>query len=71
VTARGDRREPIFLDDGDREALLRVVGQASDRFDAQMLSYCLMGNHYHFVLHAAGQFVAVDAACEWCLYANV
>jgi putative transposase len=51
VTARGDRREPIFLDDGDRESLLRVLGQALDRFDAQVLSYCLMGNHYHFVLH--------------------
>jgi putative transposase len=22
-----------------------------DRFDAQVLAYCLMGNHYHFVLH--------------------
>jgi putative transposase len=51
VTARGDRREPIFLDDGDREALLGVVGQAMGRFDGQVLSYCLMGNHYHFVMH--------------------
>jgi putative transposase len=51
VTARGDRREPIFLDDGDRDSLLWVLGQALDRFDAQVLSYCLMGNHYHFVLH--------------------
>jgi putative transposase len=39
VTARGDRREPIFLDDGDRESLLWVLGQALDRFDAQVLSY--------------------------------
>ena len=22
-----------------------------DRFDAQMLAHCLMGNHYHLVLH--------------------
>jgi putative transposase len=51
VTARGDRREPIFEDDADREALLSVIAQAMNRFDAQMLAYCLMGNHYHFVLH--------------------
>jgi REP element-mobilizing transposase RayT len=51
VTSRGDRREPIFVDDEDRRALLEVVGQALSRFDAQMLAYCLMGNHYHFVLH--------------------
>lgn len=51
VTSRGDRREPIFDDDADREALLGVIAQAMTRFDAQMLAYCLMGNHYHFVLH--------------------
>ena len=51
VTSRGDRREPIFVDDQDRHALLAVTGQAMDRFDAQVLAYCLMGNHYHFVLH--------------------
>ena len=51
VTARGDRREPIFFDDDDRHALLEVVTQALSRFDAEALSYCLLGNHYHFVLH--------------------
>ena len=51
VTSRGDRREPIFVDDEDRVDLLDIVAQALSRFDAQMLAYCLMGNHYHFVLH--------------------
>lgn len=51
MTSRGDRREPIFEGDADREALLAVIAQAMNRFDAQMLAYCLMGNHYHFVLH--------------------
>ncbi|MGH8767841.1 MAG: REP-associated tyrosine transposase [Burkholderiales bacterium] len=51
VTSRGDRREPIFVDDEDRHALLNVVAQALCRFDGEMLAYCLMGNHYHFVLH--------------------
>lgn len=51
VTSRGDRREPIFVDDEDRLALLDVLAQAADRFDAQALAYCLMGNHYHLVLH--------------------
>ena len=54
VTSRGDRRESIFADETDREALLAIVGQGLDRFDAQMLAYCLMGNHYHFVLHTRG-----------------
>lgn len=50
VTSRGDRREAIFVDDDDRRRLLALVKQAMDRFDAVVLAYCLMSNHYHFVL---------------------
>lgn len=50
VTSRGDRREPIF-DDVDLGALLAEVAQDMERFDAQVLAYCLMDNHYRFVLH--------------------
>ncbi len=51
VTSRGDWREPIFEDDTDRAALLGVVEEGMRRYDAQALAYCLMDNHYHFVLH--------------------
>ncbi len=51
VTSRGDRREPIAKDDIDRQAYLDILGQALERFDAVVLAYCLMGNHYHLVLH--------------------
>ncbi len=34
VTSRGDWRDPIFLDDEDRRALLAVVGLGLERFDA-------------------------------------
>ncbi len=51
VTSRGDRREAIYRDDADRRAHLDVLAAAMDRFNAQLLAYCLMGNHYHLVLH--------------------
>lgn len=51
VTSRGDRREAIYRDDEDRNLQLEVLAQAIDRFDAQVLSYCQMGNHFHLVLH--------------------
>ena len=51
VTSRGDRREPIFEDDEDRDVFLAVVAQAMERFDAVALAYCLMDNHYHLVIH--------------------
>jgi len=50
VTSRGDRQEPIFRDDSDRQRLLDVVDQTMGRLDAEVFAYCLMGNHYHFVL---------------------
>jgi putative transposase len=50
VTSQGDRREAIFEDDADRKALLGVVEHGVERFDAALFAYCLMGNHYHFVL---------------------
>lgn len=37
ITARGDRREPIFEDDKDRLLFLSVLGRALERFDAQCL----------------------------------
>ncbi len=51
VTSRGDRREAIFEDDDDRLSFLVQVGQAMERFDAAILAYCLMDNHYHLVIH--------------------
>ena len=50
VTARGDRREPIYEDDGDRTQFLSILGEALDRFNAQCLAYCPMGNQYQLVL---------------------
>ncbi len=43
ATSRGDRREPIFADDVDRQSLLAVLASGMARLDAQVLAYCLMG----------------------------
>jgi putative transposase len=50
VTARGTRQGAIFLDEQDRALLLSILAQALRTCDAQAFAYCLMGNHYHFVL---------------------
>lgn len=51
VTSRGDQLGPIFEDNEDRLIFLDVIARAMARFDAVALAYCLMGNHYHFVIH--------------------
>jgi REP element-mobilizing transposase RayT len=50
VTARGNHGAPIFVDDYDRRRFLGLFGHAMERFDAECLAYCLMGNHYHLVV---------------------
>lgn len=51
VTSRGDRRELVYRDDADRVAQIDIIARAMDRFDAQVLAYCQMDNHFHLVLH--------------------
>ena len=50
VTSRGNRRSAIFEDDTDASLFLKVLGEALQRFNAQVLAYCLMTNHYHLVI---------------------
>lgn len=50
VTARGDGREDIFLEDADRELFLEVLSETVDRFNWVIHAYCLMGNHYHLLI---------------------
>jgi putative transposase len=50
VMNRGDRREPIFTDDGDRELFLGTLGQCCAKTGWQVQACCLMGNHFHLVI---------------------
>ena len=50
VTTRGDRHEQIFADDDDRRRLLDVIAKGVLRLKAEVLAFCLMGNHYHLVV---------------------
>ena len=50
VMNRGDRREPIFRDDEDRQCFLGTLGEACARGGWQVHAYCLMPNHFHLVV---------------------
>jgi putative transposase len=50
VTARGNGRQAIFLDDVDRERLLAVLASTVARYHVLCHAYCLMDNHYHLLL---------------------
>ena len=50
VTSRGDRRESIYFNDGDRERWLSLLGHVCERFNWVCQAYCLMDNHYHILV---------------------
>ncbi|PCJ36492.1 MAG: addiction module toxin RelE [Cellvibrionales bacterium] len=50
VTSRGDRREDIYDDDGDRRRWLEILGDVCERYNWRVHAYCLMDNHYHLVV---------------------
>jgi REP element-mobilizing transposase RayT len=50
ITSRGNRRQPIFHDNHDRERFLSLLFETVRRYRWTLHSYCLMGNHYHRLL---------------------
>jgi len=50
VTSRGDRQKPIFEDDEDRLAFLKMLAEVAKRLNWLCHAYCLMANHYHLVV---------------------
>ncbi|MSR58440.1 MAG: hypothetical protein EXS05_12435 [Planctomycetaceae bacterium] len=50
VLNRANARAPIFEDDGDYEAFLRIFAEARERVGMRILAWCLMPNHWHLVL---------------------
>ena len=47
---RGNARSDIFLKDGDYEAFERILAEGLERYDVELLAYCLLPNHWHLVL---------------------
>lgn len=50
ITSRGNAKQPIFRDDADREAFLRILAGTIEQFKWELFAYCLMGNHHHLLL---------------------
>ncbi len=49
ITQRGNRREDIFFLEEDRTAYLAWLKEYCEKFEVEILAYCLMTNHIHLV----------------------
>ncbi len=50
VTSRGDRREPIYEDDEDRQRFVSLLAEVIEQANWLCHAYCLMTNHYHLII---------------------
>ena len=50
IMNRGDRREPIFLDEADRRRFVETLAEACAKTGWQVHAYVLMPNHFHLVV---------------------
>jgi REP-associated tyrosine transposase len=53
VTARGNRRQDIFLADGDRHFFLRLLDRVARKTAWRVYGYSLLVNHYHLLVETS------------------
>lgn len=63
VTARGNNRQRIFLDDRDRRHFLELVGEMIERQANEVHAYVLMDDHYHLLVRTPE--ANLSAAIQW------
>ena len=50
ITSRGNRRQPIYVDDDDRRWFSMLRHQVIQRCGWRLHGYCLMTNHFHLLV---------------------
>ncbi len=60
VYNRGAHRMDIFRSDNDYVFLLKQINKYMTQFDITVIAYCLMANHYHFLLRQNGEMKISD-----------
>ena len=70
VINRGNNRRTIFRKDGDYRAFLRLMAEAQQRHPIELLEYCVMPTHFHFVFWPQTED-AIPAYMTWLMNAHV
>ncbi len=50
VINRGVERRDVFIGDDDRDRFLEIVDESASQYHFVLHAYCLLNNHYHFLL---------------------
>jgi REP element-mobilizing transposase RayT len=63
ITARGNRKQVIFLDDRDRMHFLILLTALCEQRGWKVHAYCLMTNHYHLLIETPEE--DLSAGLQW------
>ena len=66
VTARANRKEMILDTSAMKELFLSVIKRAKKKYDFRLENFCIMGNHFHFVIQP-GRGESLSAIMRWIL----
>jgi putative transposase len=66
VTARANRKEMILDGFAMKELFLSIVRRAKKKYDFRIENFCIMGNHFHFVIRP-GRGASLSAIMQWIL----
>ena len=64
VTARGNARGRLFLDDADRRHFLGLLSELESRYGLELHGHVLMANHYHLLLRMRMES-GLSAGMQW------
>ena len=70
VINRGNARATVFHAPDDFRAFLVALGEAVEHIDPRVIAYCVMPNHFHFVLWPKGDG-DMSRFMQWLLTAHV
>jgi REP-associated tyrosine transposase len=65
VLSRGDRRQAIVRNDGDRNLFLELLARTCKKTGWEVHAYCLMSNHFHLVVETPRD--NLSAGMQWLL----
>jgi putative transposase len=70
ILNRGNGRNEVFHKNGDFKAFIELLRESKNRYSVDILAYCVMPNHFHFLLRPR-YATHLSAMMQWLMTSHV